>query len=229
MTEKMYINNKDIAEFGARALRDTIKIGGSEIKNDYFKGRNRTNFTLMSNEFGLKPISFTLVYQGRFDHEVTEKKSKCEMEMLGGCELFMPDGFYYRSMLNTIGEATKRGIDGVEILIEVNYKLSGIQHEKMIEVANGSQFYARGTMPQMDCILETTVSQDAENYYLGGANFGAVQAGDVLTFDGINKRFLKNGAPTTATAWISFPSVKSGINHFNAVDTPKVKYYPCYL
>lgn len=227
--EKIFINGHDIAEYGAKALRDSIKIGGSEIRNDYFQGRNRTQYTLMDTTHGLKPVGFTLVYIGQNLHEAKEKKSMCEAEMFGGCELYMPDGFYYRCMLNSIGEDETKGVDGVEMLIECTYKLSGIQHGELIEVVNGSQFYAKGTVPKMDCCLEVTVSTSAEHYYLAGADFGAVTAGDVLTFDGIKKRFLKNGAPTTAKEWINFPSVKSGLNQFIAADVPKVTYYPCYL
>lgn len=227
--EKIFINDKDIASFGAKALRDSIKIGGTAITNDYFQGRNRTNYTHLDTTYGLKPVGFTLVYIGKSLHETLEKKSMCEMEMFGGCEIYMPDGFYYRCMLKEIGEHTTKGVDGVEVLIECAYKLRGIQHERLIEVLNGAEFYARGTFSQMDCCVEVTVSQDAEHYYLAGADFGAVEVGDVLTFDGIKKRFLKNGAPTTAKEWISFPSVKSGLNQFIAADVPKVTYYPCYL
>ena len=227
--EKIYINGHDIEEYGAKALRDSIKIGGSEIRNDYFQGRNRTNYTHLDTTYGLKSVGFTLVYIGKSLHETLEKKSICEAEMYGECEIYMPDGFYYRCMLNSVGDSETKGVDGVEVLIECTYKLSGIQHEKLIEVLNGAEFYARGTLPHMDCCVEVTVSQDAEHYYLAGADFGAVEVGDVLTFDGIKKRFLKNGAPTTAKEWISFPSVKRGLNRFIAADIPKVTYYPCYL
>ena len=227
--EKIYINGHDIEEYGAKALRDSIKIGGSEIRNDYFQGRNRTNYTHLDTTYGLKSVGFTLVYIGKSLHETLEKKSMCEAEMYGECEIYMPDGFYYRCMLNSVGDSETKGVDGVEVLIECAYKLSGIQHEKLIEVLNGAEFYARGTLPQMDCCVEVTVSTSAEHYYLAGADFGAVEVGDVLTFDGIKKRFLKNGAPTTAKEWISFPSVKRGLNRFIAADIPKVTYYPCYL
>lgn len=227
--ERIFVNDKDIAEFGARALRDTIVVGGTEIKNDYFKGRNRTNFTLMSCEFGLKPVSFTLVYLGKTLREITENKSKCEAEMYNGCELHLPDGFYYRAMLENIAEMKAKGVDGQGCLCECKYTFKGIQHDDMITVPNGATFQARGTAPQTDCILSVTVGEAANHYTLGGADFGAVEAGDVLTFDGINKRFLKNGAPTTAASWVSFPSIKQGVNHFTALDTVKVQYYPCYI
>ena len=228
-TERIFINDIDIAEYGAKALRDSIKIGGSVIANDYFQGRNRTHYTLMATTYGLKPVGFTLVYMGEYLREVMEQKSNCEASMLNGCEIRLPDGFYYRCMLESIGEASTTGVDGVEILVECAYKLSGIQHDELEEVEDGTQFYSKGTMPKMDCRLDVTVSAAASSYSLGGATFGAVQAGDKLTVDGIYKRFLKNGAPITVTNWVSFPSVISGLNRFTALDTVKVTYYPCYI
>lgn len=228
-SERIFINNIDIAEFSAKALRDSIKIGGTEVKNDYFQGRNRTNYMLMSSTFGLKSVNFSLVYIHKYLRGALENKSKCEAEMFNGCEIYFPSDFYYRCMISSIGDAVIKGVDGNQVLVEVKYKLLGIQHDKLEEVENGATFVAKGTMPQMDCILEVVVGEDAESYELSGAVFGAVVAGDVLTFDGINKRFLKNGAHTTAKEWISFPYIKSGLNHVTAVDPVKVKYYPCYI
>ena len=228
-TERLFINNMDIADFNARALRDSLKIGGTELSNDSFQGRNRTHFTLMATTYGLKSVGFSLLFTAKYLHKALELKSKCEAQMYGECELYMPDGFYYRSMLEKIGDADIKGVDGNQVIVECSYSFTGIQHDKLEVVENGSKFYAKGTMPKMDCILEVTVGADADSYELGGATFGAVVAGDVLVFDGIYKRFLKNGAPTTATEWVSFPSITSGLNQITALDTVKVTYYPCYI
>ena len=227
-TERMYINDRDILDYGAKALRD-IKVGGTVITNDYFQGRNRTHYTLMSTTFGLKSISFSLVFEDKFLRNAAENRSKLEAEMFSGCEIHLPDGFYYRCMLDSIGEAETKGVDGQQIIIQVAYKLSGIQHDPLVTVENGSSFIATGTMPKMDCILSVTVGANASTYTLGGATFSNVHAGDVLVVDGINKRFLKNGAWTTATSWITFPYVSMGHNSFTAQDTVKVQYYPCYI
>lgn len=227
--ERIFINDRDIAEYGAKALRDSISVGGTEIKNDFFKGRNRTNYTRMSCEFGLKPVSFTLVYSGKYLREVTENKSKLESAMYEGCEIHLPNGFYYRAMLDSIGEPKTKGAEVQGWIIECKYTFKAIQHDALITVPDGSNFVSVGTTPQTDCILSVTVGATADHYMLGGADFGAVTAGDVLTFDGINKRFLKNGAPTMATSWVEFPYIKSGINRFTALDTVKVEYYPCYI
>lgn len=228
ITEKIYINNTDIAEYGAKALRG-VKVGGTTITNDYFQGRNRTYYTLMSTTFGLKPITLTLVYHSASLRTAMENRSRLEVEMFDGCEILLNDGFYYRSMLDNIGEAEISGVDGIEVLVQVTYKLMGIQHDPLVTVADGSSFTASGTMPRMDCRLSVTVGEDAEEYELEGAVFENVVAGDVLVFDGILKRFLKNGAPTTAKEWITFPTVKRGLNSFLANDTVSVEFYPCYM
>ena len=227
--ERIYINDIDILQYGARALRDTIKVGGTPVTNDYFQGRNRSSYVLMSTTFALKPVSFTLVFMGKYLYNTIENKSTFEAQAFNGCELHLPDGYYYKCMLDTIGEMTVRGVDGVEVLVECAYKFLGIQHDKMITVADGTSFIARGTLPRMDCILSVTVGANASAYTLGGAVFENVVAGDVLVVDGINKRFLKNGAPTTASNWLGFPYVTSGLNAFLATDVVTVQYYPCYM
>lgn len=227
--ERIYINDRDILEWSAKALRDSIKVGGTKIENDYFQGRNRTNYTLMQTTFGLKPVEFTLVFEDQRLERAMENKSMLEAEMYGGCEIHLPDGFYYRAMLTNIDKANVKGVDGNQVLVEVAYTFSAIQHRELETVLNGSSFRAKGTMPKMDCRLQVTVGTSASSYILGGAVFGSVQAGDVLVVDGILKRFLKNGAWTTADSWVNFPSVTPGQNSFTALDTVKVEYYPCYI
>lgn len=227
--ERIFINDIDILQYGARALRDSIVIGGTPVTNDYFQGRNRSSYVLMSTTFALKGVSFTLVFGDTHLHDAIENKSLFEAQAFNGCELHMPDGYYYKCMLESIGDANVKGVDGAGVFVECAYKFKGIQHDEMITVADGSSFYARGTLPHMDCILSVTVGANAASYTLGGAVFTNVVAGDVLVVDGINKRFLKNGAPTTATNWLAFPYVASGLNAFTATDTVTVQYYPCYI
>lgn len=229
ITERIFINDTDIADYGAKALRNSISVGGSTIKNDYFQGRNRSHYTLMSTTYGLKDVKFTLVFEANTFRLAKENKSKLEAQLFGESEIYLHDGFYYRCMLEKIGQEELHGADGFGVVVSCNYQLSGIQHDPMVEVENGTSFIAKGTLPKMDCILSVVVGANAASYTLGGAVFSNVQAGDVLVVDGIYKRFLKNGAPTTATSWISFPSVTGGQNSFTASDIVNVKYYPSYI
>lgn len=228
INENVYVNGTNIAEYGAKALRG-YTIGGTPLKNDYFQGRNRSQYTLMSISYGLKPINITFVYSDTTRHAAMLNKSALESVMADGFELLMPDGFYYRCMLESIGDAESKGVDGQGINISTAYKFKGIQHDALVTVLDGTSFNCTATMPKMDCRISVTVSEDAETYDLGGAIFENVVAGDVLVFDGLLKRFLKNGAPTTAKEWITFPYVKKGHNAFLAADVVKVEYYPCYM
>lgn len=228
-TERIYINDKDILEYGAKALRDSIKVGGTSVTNDYFQGRNRTHYTLMQTTFGLKPLEITIVYMDERLERAALNRSKLEADMFAGCEIHLPDGYDYRAMLDEIGSAVTRGVDGNMVHIEVSYKFKAIQHKPLVTVEDGTSFIAEGTMPKMDCRLSVTVGADTATYQLGGAVFSNVHAGDELVVDGIYKRFLKNGAWTTATSWINFPFVTSGQNAFTASDPVHVEYYPCYI
>lgn len=229
ITEKMFINGIELHAFGAKVPRDSISIGGTEITNDYFQGRNRSHYTLMATTYGLKSVKFKIVFMADNIREAKLNKSRFEGEMYGECELFMPDGYYYRCMLDSIGADSTKGIDGLGVMIECDYQLSGIQHDEMVTINNGTDFIAQGTLPKMDCILSVTVGANAASYSLGGAVFSNVHAGDVLVVDGIYKRFLKNGAWTTTTGWLNFPVVVPGANEFTANDVVKVQYYPSYI
>lgn len=227
MNETIYINGTDVKSLGAESMR-AYGVGGTALENDYFQGRNRTNFTLLSAVFKLKPIWFQLVFKADTRHDAMQQKSNVDALLYGTSEIFLPDGYYYRAMLESIGEIEWQGQDGAGMLAIVKYSMNGMQHDPLVTVT-GASFYAAGTTPQMDASLTVKVSTAAASYNLGGAVFENVAAGDVLTFDGIYKRTLKNGAPATATGWINFPVVTPGPNSLTAADPVTVQYYPCYL
>lgn len=229
ITERIFINDKDISVLGVRIPRDSISIGGLKVTNDYFQGRNRSQFTLMAVTYGLKSVKFNAVISAKYLRDAKLQKSEFESLMFNGCEIFLHDGFYYRCMLDKIGDDNTKGVDGFGVMIECTYELSGIQHDKLETITNGGSFKAKGTLPRMDCILQVKVGANAVSYSLGGAIFSNVQANDILVVDGINKRFLKNGAWTTAESWITFPYVVPGVNSFTAADTVQVQYYPSYI
>lgn len=229
VSERVFVNNKDIYELGVRVPRDSISVGGVDIENDYFQGRNRSHYTLMATTYGLKPVKFKAVVFADHVRDAKLRKSEFESMLYGNPEIYLPDGFYYRCMLEKIGDEAIKGVDGLGVMIECDYQLKGIQHDQMETVVNGASFKAKGTLPRMDCTLTVTVGANASQYELGGAVFNNVVVGDVLVVDGILKRFLKNGAWTTADSWITFPYVVPGANSFTANDTVKVEYYPSYI
>lgn len=222
------VGSRDPEAHGVR-LQQGYTVGGTAVTNTIFQGRNRTSYRLLAGVFGRKPISFTLTYQGRTERECALQRSMVEGWMWGKVELYLPTGFWYTSTLTSIGEATREGVDGVQVLMHVQYDFEGVQHDPLVTV-DGTSFNNPGTMPQSDCIVQATVGTAASSYQLAGATFANVTAGEVLTVDGINGRLLRNGAPAPGNVTFTrFPYVVPGHNSFTALDPVTVQFYPCYI
>ena len=222
------INGADLSERGVDMLRD-YKIGGTAITNTIFQGRNRSSYRLLAGVYGQKPISFTLVYEGKTYREAALNRSAVESMLWGKVEISMPDGFFYTSTVQSIGEGTIYGQEDSQVLIEVPYELQGIQHDPLMTVAGGN-FCNPGTLPYTDCSVSATAGAAASLYLLAGATFHDVKAGEKLEVDGINGRILRNGAPAPGNVdFIRFPQVTPGQNSFLAPDPVTVSFYPSYI
>ncbi len=219
------IDGRDIElEFGARLL-DSYKVSGTPIEATYFQGRNRTMFNLTACTYGLKDVELPFVMYGKDREDISKKKSQLVWLCYGKKELYLPDGFFYTSVLVDAGEISWRG----PCIGEFTLVFKGVQHGPYTEVY-GPFVYCEGTMPQTDCILCATVTSAAERYPLGDAYFLDVQRGDVLIMDGINKRVLVNGAPAaTRCEWTCFPFLTPGENEVVCGDCVQIGYYPCYI
>ena len=238
MSETIQIGANDITTYyHARVVADSIEISGTPVTTAYVQGRNRTNFIFQTAQYGMKTIKFRVAF-------CESTRALCEQyktELLLACTatananvkmLKMPDGYYYRSLLKKIGKEEWLGSeDNGGILLFFDLEFEGIQQSNTLQnVLDGrTSFTAVGTFPRMDARLTVQVTANASSYTLFGATFGSVTAGDILVFDGIDKRILKNGSPTVVTGYFEFPYVKAGTNQFTGNDPIKVEYYPCYL
>lgn len=225
-----YINGVNPEDYGVLPMRE-YTVGGSTITNTPYQGRNRSSYRLLAAVYGRKSITLTLVYPGTTYREAKLLQSTVEGWMWGKIELFLPDGFYYTSTLDSIGDGTPDGIDGNQVLISVEYSFSGIQHDPLVTVQNAAAgFWNPGTLPYADCICSVTAGAAASSYQLAGATFRDVQQGEHLTVDGINGRLLRNDAPAPGNVTFSkFPSVTPGQNSFSALDPVTVQFYPCFI
>lgn len=220
----MTINGVDPKDFGAE-LKLEYTVGMPELDTQTLQGRNRTNFILTAQILGMREIALPFVITGLDHADIMYRKSYLDQLFMGKCELFLPDDFYYSAAVDTFGDPSFKGPQ----LAECEYTLVGIRHGALISVV-GNTIYCESTMPYTDCSLTVTVGESAESYTLGDAVFSNVSQGDVLCFDGINKRVLINGAPGAQDCtFLSFPSLVPGQNTFTAPDPITVEYYPAYL
>ena len=225
--ETAYVDGRSILDVGA--VLESYTVGGTEVTNEVYQGRNRTNFNLLSKQFGRKTVTMTVFFHAINRHLLTVQQSNLTAMLTGVVDLALPDGFYYRSVLDEVGDLQIIGVDGKGVIAECTYTLSGIQHDVM-QTITGNTFRAEGTMWQMDCILTCTASRAYSSIQVGTVTFTGVSAGDVLVADGINGRLLQNGTPTTGNAsFTHLPFVVPGEQTITCPETLTVQYYPSYI
>lgn len=220
----MEINGINETTLHARLLRD-YRISGSKIKSEYWQGRNRSQFALLSQSFGLKEISMTVVFDGRDAEEVALHKSEFDATLWGKFEIYMPNGFTYSAILDDAGELEYMGNERGK----AKYQLVGIQHKPLVTVTS-IPFTCSSTVPFTDCIITATAT--ATSGSIGDVDFAGLTIGDIITIDGINKRLLVDGVDAaTKFDWIDFPSLTRGTNTLTStgVSGLTVQFYPTYL
>lgn len=208
----------------AKLLRD-YRIGAAPIESNYWQGRNRSQFALLSQSFGLKEISMTVVFDGLDAEEVALHKSEFDAALWGKFEIYMPNNFTYSAILDDAGELEYMGDERGK----AKYKLVGIQHKPLVTVTSGT-FTCASTVPFTDCIITATTT--ATSGTIGDIGFSWLEIGDIIVIDGINKRFIVNGVDSaTSFTWIDFPSLVRGTNTIltTGVSGATIQFYPTYL
>lgn len=227
------INGLDVTDVGARLL-DGYTIGGSKIDIATFKGRGRTHFSMAQSDVQLKSIQFTLRFTGKNRHDVLLQKSRLDYQAASGqCELYMPDGFYYLCVADTIGDLALSGKDGAYVHGTADYTFNGICHDALKEVTltgDTKAMTCESTAGRTDCKLSCTLSKDYETFTLGPVTYTGVKTGQVLTADGIEGRILIDGAPAPGNmTFLHFPYLTAGKNTITCSEPVTVSYYPTYV
>lgn len=220
----MWVNLKPLYLFGGK-LKMEYTYTPPEISNEYFKGRKRSKFVLLENNYDLGTLTLPIVFHGKNRHDVGLKKSEFEHEIFGEVDINLLDGYGYFAFLDKIGEASFPA----EWMIETTYEFRCIRHGKYKEVA-ANTVYCESTLPNTDCVLDVSVGAAGTNYKVGTVTFSTVKMGEKISVDGIKKRILINGAPAANRAeWLTFPSLSPGKNSFACKDTLSIGYYPVYF
>ena len=229
----LLVNGRPLSDFGGQMLLD-YSIGETPLENSVFQGTNRTSWRLLKSTFSRRPITMTIVFTGEDLHDAKLKRSMFNGELFGEAELYISDdGFFYTVSCDSFGPEVVDGIGEKSASIKATYKFTGIRHAALVKEiipAGGGILLCRSTMPYTDARLSVTVGASASYYNFGGASFGAVTAGDVLVFDGIDGKITRNGSNYAAsTWWTEFPQLTPGSNYLDALDAITVEYYPTFI
>lgn len=226
------INGIPLYQYGGCALLD-YAIGETELTNTVFQGINRTSWRMLKATFGQRKITLTIVFTGRTLHEAKLLRSTLNGKLFGRVELFISDdGFFYDAVCESTGTEQLIGSSEREAKIKSEYSFTGMRRDALVRatIQPAGSIFCRSTSPYTDCRLSVTVGSSAAEYALGGAVFKNVSAGDMLVFDGIEGKIMRNGAPYAANVdWLSFPDLRPGFNRITAADPVTVEYYPTYI
>lgn len=223
----MYINNIPLDTFGAKLLAD-YSVSDTPVTQGHTKSRTGLTFTPLGAEYGLKTINLPFTLQGESAQDARIKKSKLDaLAASGKVELYLPDGFFYTSILQSTGTVEQI----LPNLLSGSYTFTGFCHGKLQEITTtGGPFYVDGTYPKMECILSTISTLTTADYAIGDVVFYHVKSKDKIVIDGMTKRILYNGASgAQRCSLVEFPSLSPGWNQIACPSTLRIKYYPIYL
>lgn len=221
----MFINGIPFSQFGGR-LKAEYTVSGAAVTTNYHKPRDGSSFVFLGSEIGLKTIALPFDLYGDSPMDAQKRLSAFRaLCMAGKTELFLPDGFYYTSVLQSFGETRQI----TPCILSASCEFLGIQHEELTKTVCQGTFFVQGTLPKMDCTLSFSPSADAASYTVAGITFTNVKKGDQIVIDGMTKRVLINGAPAAQRCNIvEFPFLTPGENRIAAPDPVTVQYYPSY-
>lgn len=227
------INGTPLSNYGGAALLD-YSVGETKLDTETFVGINRTSWKMLKAIYGTRPLKLTIIFTGKTLKMAKLQRSKLNSVFFAPAVIYIADdGFFYDVSCTSLGAEELVGIGETEAKVKATYTFEGIRREALETVtipAGGGGFFCRSTMPYTDARLTVTVGATASSYTLGGATFGAVTAGDVLVFDGIDGMITRNGANAAASVnWTNFPQLVPGVNTIEALDAVTVEYFPSYI
>lgn len=228
MTQNEYtafINGKDIAEFGA--LIESYAVSGVPIANSIYQGRNRTSFSELTYQIGMRSLRLNLFFAAATQRDLAIQKSKVDALMVGKFEIRLPDGFYYTSIVTTYGEAQMLGQEGNKMIALCEYELQGVRHDELQKV-NGNRMKAIGTMPRMDARFTCRTTAARATLQMGPVTFKNVPSGATVVADGINGLMTVNGNAVIPT-FETLPHVVPGLQTITCPETLTIEYYPTWM
>lgn len=222
----MHINGVNIADFGV--LVESMKVGAIQTSTDVYQGVNRTNFNVLNSTQYMRPLSVNLFYSAPTRRELALTKSKLDNMMVGKLELWLPDGFYYSSYLESAGEETILGVEHNKVIALCAYQFKGIRHDKL-EKVEANTVICKSTVPRTDCRLTCTASQAYASLQIDTVTITNVAKDDVLVVDGITGRILQNGGLCAGNmSFLHFPYLVPEENNLTCPEDLTVEYYPTY-
>lgn len=229
MNEVMFIDGQPLSDYGAKLL--DWKPGAPNITNTLSTGTNYALPRLLRSELQPRPLSITVNIYDKFRTQADAIASRLIQRLNRETELRMPDGFIYRSVLQSVSET----IYPAKWIAEFTMNFLSVKHGQYQEftvTTNNTPFIYDGTAPA-GYRIEFTVPSVTQNITVQGISINTIPAGAVIVIDGLEKTIIQNGANKFKDSnLVDFPIFKPDLPiTFSASPfVPlKIGYYPTYI
>ena len=228
--ESMYIGNKALSEFSAKLL--DWKPGAPNLTNTISPGKNYSFPFLLHSEIAPKALTVTVNVIGSDYADAMRRSSELILAVNDTVELYMPDGFYYRSALSGISDFSWP----TSWIAEFTLTFQSVQHSDLIKVdipRSPYTLYYGGTAPA-GMKMEFTASSTLTSFTICGITLTNIPAGAKIVIDGLEKSVTQNGANKFAeTDLIDFPAFdpqnpKYTIEMSQFIPA-KISFYPTFM
>lgn len=219
------INGSTLAAYGAELL-DGYSVGAVEYTNGFLKPIDRAFPVKLRGKIGLRPITMTMDFSGDTEAEAVGHISSLTASLMQQANLYLPDGFYYWSSLDSVSAPKKVA----PWIWQATFKFHGVRHGALATTTRttSGNITANGNMVT-PMIVKLTPTSGATSMVFNGVTFNLNRA---VTIDGVNTTVQDNNGMnvfgyTDMTEW---PKLSPGSNAISlARCTAEIKYYPIFV
>lgn len=202
----------------------SYSVGALKRSNGYLLPARSLFPIWLQPNLGTRKVKIKLDVEGRSRHDIEMNISKLTQVLSDGCELLLPDGFYYSTVLDKASD-TK---EVAPWLHQITFELIGARHgakvtEKLTESAS---IYVLGNMTTP---VRYTVTPSDASFRINDIEVSGVSGTVIL--DGIEGRFMQGTQNVFSKTNITdFPKLDIGKQEIELenVSSIKIEYYPLY-
>lgn len=218
------INGTPLRFFDAELLK--YKVGPCEMGKTYFSSPSSIVPTPIKSSVGLRKVELTIDFSGKTKHDIEHSISKLTAILREKSEVYLPDGFYYTSMLEKVGTPSEKA----PWIMQLTFTLVSYRHSSVetIVINGDTTVFANGNI-KSPAIVKIALKSGTE-VRINEITVHNI-TGEVI-IDGISGTVTENGLNKFLdTDMTEFPHLEPGPNKITVDGDAEiiVSYYPIFF
>ncbi|MBQ2973322.1 MAG: hypothetical protein IJE19_03110 [Clostridia bacterium] len=218
------INGTPLRLFGAELL--DYKVGPCEMGKTYFSAPSSIVPTSLKSTVGLRKVELTIDFSGSTMHEIEHNISNLTAILRDKSEIYLPDGFFYTSMLEKFGTPTEKAPWIMQVPVTlVSYRHGSLE---IMSITDNMTLFSKGNI-KSPAIIEIVPKSDTE------VKINDIKVSNIkgmVIIDGISGTVKENGVNKFLdTDMTEFPHLEPGANVMSVDGDADItiSYYPIFF